>query len=135
MDKKDFILRQFQRTHSKRYENYILTRIWHGINSLDVKMITQQYVKREESKCALLDAYFPQFNIGIEVDEGHHKHSDSIVLDELREKDVIKATNCMILRIDATLDIEKIHEDCDKTVSFIKEKMNEPQFKTRIYKC
>lgn len=129
MDKKDFITRQFQRTHNKRFENYILTRIWHGINSLDVKMITQQYIKREECKCALLDASIPQFNLGIEVDEGHHKHSDNIVLDELREKDVIKATNCRMFRIDATLYIEKIHENCDDIVSLIKEKMDEPQFK------
>lgn len=129
MDKKEFITRQFHRTHSKRFENYILTRIWHGIDSLDVKMVTQQYVKREECKCALLDAYFPQFNIGIEVDEGHHKHLDNIALDELRERDVIKATSCRIFRVDATLDVERIHEKCDEIASFIREKMNEPQFK------
>lgn len=61
ISKAEFITRQFQRTHNKRFENYVLTRIWHGVNSTDVKMITQQYVIREDG-CALLDAYFQQFN-------------------------------------------------------------------------
>lgn len=128
MDKKRFITSQFRRTHNKQYENYVLTRIWHQIDSLQVKMVTQQYVRRKEG-CALLDGYFPQFNIGIEVDEGHHKHENNILLDKIRERDVISATGCNIRRIDATASLEEIHEMCNEVVSLIKEKIAEPNFK------
>ena len=128
MDKKYFVTGQFRRTHNKQYENYVLMRIWHKLDSLEVKMITQQYVRRTEG-CALLDAYFPQFNLGIEVDEGHHKHENNILLDEIREKDVILATDCILRRIDATASLEKIHEKCDEVISLIKAKMAEPTFR------
>lgn len=127
LSKTEFIVRQIKRTHNKGFENYVITRIWHGINSTDVKMVTQQYVMRENG-CALLDAFFPQFNIGIEVDEGHHKNISNVELDKLREKDVIRAIGCEIYRVDATHDIDQINKSCDEIVNIIKDKMNFIEF-------
>lgn len=127
ISKAEFITRQFQRTHNKRFENYVLTRIWHGVNSTDVKMITQQYVIREDG-CALLDAYFPQFNIGIEVDEAQHKIKENQKADKQRERDVVQAIGCKIYRVDVTIDIDEIHKQCDDIISIIKNKMNVSEF-------
>lgn len=127
MDKIDFITRQLKRTHKKRFENYVLTRVWHGIDSFDVKMITQQYVMRENG-CALLDAYFPQFNIGIEVDEYQHKIDTNIELDNRRERDVITAIGCRIYRVDVTQDISDIHIQCDQIIEIIKQESNKALF-------
>lgn len=44
MRKYQFIKKQLEKTHKKNDENYVVTRIWHGLNSLDIKMITQQYI-------------------------------------------------------------------------------------------
>lgn len=125
--KENFITRQLQRTHNKRFENYALTRIWHGINSIDIKMVTQQYVILEKG-CALLDAYFPQFNIGIEVDESHHFIEENITADKIRQKDVIRALNCVIYRIDVTLPFQEIHEQCDRVIQEIRTRMLSDKF-------
>lgn len=85
-------------------------------------MVAQQYVLLE-SGCALLDAYFPQFNIGIEVDEAQHKTEINHVLDKKRERDVIRAIGCTVLRVDVTRGISEIHMACDQIVSIIKHKM------------
>ncbi|BCZ45837.1 hypothetical protein psyc5s11_19040 [Clostridium gelidum] len=129
ISKSEFITRQFQRTHNKRFENYVLTRIWHGINSTDIKMITQQYVIRDDG-CALLDAYLPQFNIGIEVDEAQHKIESHVKADSQSEKDVIQAIGCQIYRVDVTVGIDDIHKQCDEIISIIKNKMKYSEFES-----
>ncbi|MFO8067398.1 MAG: hypothetical protein R6U11_07440, partial [Bacteroidales bacterium] len=73
MDKLDYIARQLSRARKKRYEHYVTTRIWHLLNDLTIKLVTQQYVKRPEGR-ALTDIYFPQLQIHIEIDENHHKN-------------------------------------------------------------
>lgn len=44
MNKKEYIIRQIAKTNKKNYENYVVTRIFHLINRLDIKFVTQQYV-------------------------------------------------------------------------------------------
>ena len=54
--------------------------------------MTQKYVKRTlngTSGYASIDLYFPQFNIGIEVDEAHHISQEE--LDRLRTEDIVSA--------------------------------------------
>jgi very-short-patch-repair endonuclease len=96
-DKKEFIVLQFARTHNKKYENYVITRIWHKLDRMDVKPVTQQYVVRPEGY-AKVDLYLPQVGLFIEVDEGHHKRN--VTADEIREKDVIEVTEGQVVRID-----------------------------------
>jgi hypothetical protein len=78
--------------------------------------------------CALLDAYFPQLNIGIEVDEAQHKINDNIKADRCREKDVIRAIGCDIYHIDVTHSILDIHRRCDEIIKLIKDRMNSTDF-------
>ncbi len=106
MDKKEFVIRQLARTKSKKYEQYVVTRIVHLLNDLDIKFVTQQYVKRPDG-VALTDLYFPQISLHIEVDEEHHKAN--FKADQLREADIVNATNHEIIRVDVSKSIEEIN--------------------------
>ena len=114
----NYITKQLARTEKKRYEHYVISRIWHLLNDLDIKPITQQYIKRPSGR-ALTDLYFPQLKIHIEIDEKHHKHQ--IENDKIREKDIINATTHKILRVDVDRNIENINKQVDDIVTTIKE--------------
>mgnify|MGYP004470862331 FL=1 len=89
-DKKDYLIRTLSRTKRKDYENYVINRLYNRLNDLDIKPMTQKYVKRiingKKGYC-LIDLYFPQFNIGIECDEPHH--ISQVEKDKLRTEDII----------------------------------------------
>jgi very-short-patch-repair endonuclease len=117
MNKLEFISRQFSRAEKKRFEHYVVTRIWHLLNDLSIKFVTQQYVSRPDGR-ALTDMFFPQLHIHIEIDEGHHKKQ--IEWDKLREADIINATGHEILRVDVTKDIDTINNEIEQIVERIK---------------
>lgn len=84
------MIRTLSRTKRKDYENYVINRLYSLFDDLDIKPMTQKYVKRElEGKqgYALIDLYFPQFNIGIEIDEPHHILQEES--DKLRTEDIV----------------------------------------------
>ena len=89
-DKKDYLIRTLSRTKRKDYENYVINRLYNRLNDLDIKPMTQKYIKRiingKKGYC-LIDLYFPQFNIGIECDEPHH--ISQVEKDKLRTEDII----------------------------------------------
>lgn len=120
MNKLDHISRHLARAEKKKFEHYVVTRIWHLLNDTRIKIVTQQYVSRPEGK-ALTDMYFPQLEIHIEIDEGHHRKQ--IEEDKLREADIINATGHTILRVDVTKNIEEVNNEIDERVAFIKNKI------------
>ena len=117
MTKLEYVARQLSKTETKKYEHYIITRIWHLLNDLEIKPVTQQYVKRPNGR-ALTDLYFPQLNLHIEIDEKHHNYQ--IEKDKIREKDIFNATSHEILRIDVDQNIEAINKQVDAIVVKIK---------------
>jgi len=115
--KTEYVLRQLARTKHKKYELYVVSRIVHQLDDLDIKFVTQQYVSRPE-RYALLDLFFPQLNLSVEVNEGHHQNQ--VQADAIREKDIIAVTAGVERKVDATVTIEKINEQADSIVSEIK---------------
>ena len=118
IDKKDYIIKQLHRARNKKFENYVITRIWHFLDDLDIKFVTQQYIVRPNGY-ALADLFFPQFNIIVEVDEAYHLGQK--IADNMREKDIINAANFKIIRVDTSKSIESIHSQTDDIVTVIKE--------------
>jgi very-short-patch-repair endonuclease len=116
MNKKEYIIRQIGKTNKKNYENYVVTGIWHQLNDLNIKFITQQYVTRPNG-FALTDMFFPQINFHIEIDEPHHKRN--VENDLTRETDIIDATKHRIKRIAITEDLNDINNQIRETVSDI----------------
>lgn len=123
---KNYIIRQLGRTKKKNFENYCITGIYHKLNRTDIQFITQQMFKRGNGKIALADLYFPQINLTVEIDEGHHegqriedekrteeiiknklKYFEEVIMDEFKEEriDVVKNSLEKInLRIDEIVD-------------------------------
>jgi very-short-patch-repair endonuclease len=132
MDKKEYIANQLRRTFNKKYENYCITRIYHLLNRLDMKIVTQQLFRRDNGKIALADLYLPQINLIIEIDEGHHL--DNKENDEKRTEEIIKNKITMfeevvyydlqIERIDVTRSIEYINQRVNEIIVLINEKIN-----------
>lgn len=46
MDKLEFISRRLAKAENKKYEHYVVTRIWHLLDNTQIKLVTQQYVTR-----------------------------------------------------------------------------------------
>ncbi|WP_110926737.1 AbaSI family restriction endonuclease [Bacillus massiliglaciei] len=137
MNKRDYLIKTFSRTKRKDYENYILTAIWHKLDSLDIKPVSQQYVKRPNGTYALIDLYFPQLHIGIEVDEAYHRGRQTE--DQLRMDDIISAVNeeaiqdFQCIRIDAAQSIEEIHTSIEAAAALIKEKASKTELEWGTY--
>lgn len=137
MDKRDYLVKTFSRTKRKDYENYILTAIWHKLDNMDLKPVSQQYIKRKNGSHALMDLYFPQLHIEVEVDEVHHKFNQEV--DKLRMDDIISAVNeesiedFLCLRIDATKTLEEINNSINEVVSNIEERASKTQLKWLTY--
>jgi very-short-patch-repair endonuclease len=114
MTKKEYIKKQISRTNKKEYENYVITRIIHRLNDLDIKFVTQQFVRRPEGR-ALADLYFPQLNEFVEIDEGQHKGFTE--KDKNRDADFISMIGVEPFRIDVeSKTIEQINEVIDNYV-------------------
>ncbi len=127
--KQDYLYRMFSHhTKDKEKENYVVNAIWARLDDLNIKPVTQQYVRRSNGY-ALIDLYFPQINYGVECDEKHHK--DNLLKDAEREIDLQTALSACsedgltIRRVDATLDADALHARIREIVCEIKQKVAE----------
>ena len=122
----DYISRVFAKLKSKPIEKYAITRIWHLMDDLEVKVVPQQYVKREFKKYAFTDLYFPQLKIHIEINEpAHYLSEEKIEIDKLRKEQIINSTNHKVIEIDCRGTIEEINERIGDAVKSIKKEINE----------
>src|SRR5688572_9116078 len=114
--KLDYVTRIFTKTCHKRIENYVITRIWHLLNSEEIKIMHQQFVSRGEGQRALTDLYFPQINYHIEVDEEYHTNNTD--QDKIREAQIIERTGHVVKRVNCSniTSLEEIHNQIDTIV-------------------
>ncbi len=119
----NYVVNQLSKTFDKKFENYVVTRIYHSLDRNDVKFVTQQYVIREEGY-ALTDLYFPQLDLHIEVDEDHHNKAKNIEKDKIREYEIVERTEHKVVRIKITEDIYEINKQIDDVVNLIKSKID-----------
>ena len=122
--KMEYLYRMFSHhTREKDMENYVVNAIWARLDDLNIKPVTQQYVRRANGY-ALIDLYFPQINYGIECDEAYHQ--DNTLRDSEREIDLMLAlSSCsedglVIRRVDATQNVEALHDRIREIVSEIR---------------
>lgn len=113
----------------KGFETYVITRIWNKLDNLDVKIICQQYVKRDNGY-ALLDLYFPQINFGVEVNESYHNKPVQATEDEIRKRDVETAVGVEMMVVDCSKSIDEVHQQIDNIVATINNRIaSSPNFK------
>ena len=123
--KKEYLIKTLSRTKRKDYENYVIGAIWHRLNNLEIKPVSQQYVKRSDDKYALLDLYFPQINVGIECDEAYHEKNKEP--DKIREVNVEQALSALqagkdftLIRINANTDVVEFEKQINNAVDEIR---------------
>lgn len=131
-EKRDYIVKTFSRTKRKDYENYVINSIWHKIDNLSLKPVTQQYIKRTDGRYGLLDLYFPQINFGIECDESHHKlYKDKDSARQLSMEEMLstveETSDFILRRVDVDQSIEDIEFQIRNIVSEIKKVCVEKQ--------
>ena len=116
-----------KRTKGKDKENYILNAIWHKLNNMDLRPVTQQCVILNDRKRVLIDLYFPQIHYGIECDEAYHKHNTFEDLDRAeRIEQVLSSVSenqIALRRIDATKTLAEINKDIDAVIKEIEDRV------------
>lgn len=129
MDKKEYIFKTLSRTKRKDDENFVLNSIWNKINNYDLKPVSQQYVNCGE-QWFLIDLFFPQINIGVEVDE--EAHITQIENDKIRSDQIVSAmkydkrTDFQIVRVQThSNNIDDVNEQVDSICDFINERISE----------
>lgn len=95
--KYDYLVEQLHRTAYKKHECFILSALFHDSRLQELKPITQYHVRLSDKSYALLDLYYPQLNIAVEVDEPHH--NKGLVRDSLRQGQVEALSGCAFERI------------------------------------
>jgi very-short-patch-repair endonuclease len=126
--KLDYIARLFRSIRNKRFESYVIQRIWHKLDDDRVLFSTQQFIERDNNgKYALADLYLPQLNILIEVDEAQHNTKENKELDKQRSIEIeSKISGVCIKRIpifdenNNPLSMKKINDQVDCVVEEIK---------------
>lgn len=110
----------FSNIDRKGFETYVIARIWNKLDNLDIKIVCQQYVKRENGY-ALLDLYFPQIKMGVEVNEAYHLSQPEA--DLMRKKEVEVAVGVEIKTVDCSQSIDHVHQQIDDIVKTINERI------------
>lgn len=97
---------------------------------------TQHYVRFKTEGYALVDIYYPQLNIAIEVDEPQHqKYRES---DDNRERRLKEVLSCEVFRIDVSLgdvprQVEALRGDLLKRMNLLKSSKNWKPWKEPSY--
>jgi very-short-patch-repair endonuclease len=136
MNKQEYILRSLQKISHKKWELFIISRIIHKLDDLDIEFVTQQLVRLHDGTRKLTDLYFPQLGFYLEIDEpAHDKQKEA---DEKRSQDIIEATDLDEKRIkvyhekmeqgdDSYKTLKEICSEADELISYIKDKKIEKE--------
>jgi len=88
---------QLQRTTKKVHENFVVSSLFHDPRLSDLLPLTQYYVRRDEKRYALIDLYYPQIHLAVEIDEPFH--SLNTEADKTRQSEVEGQSGCTFRRI------------------------------------
>ena len=121
-----------KRTKGKDYENFVINQIYARVDNPELEIVTQKCVRPNKGidtenlievgkNHYLIDLYFPQINLAIEVDEGHHEDVENQLNDKQRENLIKGAVRCDVKRIKICKEGTKIPQEYDNVINQIKE--------------
>ena len=122
LDKKDFILRSFRRISNKKEELYVITRIFHLLNDLEIEFVCQQKVRKPDGKIYLVDIFFPQFKLYLEVNEAHHLEEGQKLFDKLRMEQIWEITDWERHEIFTNTNLAEINHSIENFISVLRVK-------------
>ncbi len=127
MGKTDYILRSLSKLSTKRWEHYVINRIYHRLNDPDIEFICQQCIRKGD-KYYLADLYFPQFGLYLEIDESHHDRDQAIINDARRRFDIEEATGLTEKRISAEgYSLEEVDAHIEEFIEFLRQRKSEAE--------
>lgn len=97
--KADYIVKSLSKIKYKSWELYVVSRFIHTLDDLDVEFVCQQLVIKRDGGHYLVDIYFPQFDMYLEVDEGHHLQENNMKYDKLRQQEILEVSSLEEYRI------------------------------------
>ncbi|MTC44020.1 AbaSI family restriction endonuclease [Providencia sp. wls1921] len=124
MSKDDYILRALSKISHKRWEHYIINRIFHKLNDPDLEFVCQQCIRKEghSGKIYLADLLFPQLKLYLEIDEAHHDSDEAKMADGTRRLDIMEATGFIEKRIPAhNTTLDKINHLVDEFIVLVRD--------------
>lgn len=126
MSKADYILRSLSKISKKRWEHYVINRIFHRLDDPDVEFVCQQCVRKQDGKIYLTDLFFPQINLYLEIDEGHHENDEAKKNDAKRNFDIVEATGFEEERISVVgITLEEANKEIEKFIVKIRTRKDE----------
>ena len=126
MSKDDYILRALSKISHKRWEHYIINRIFHRLSDPDpeLEFVCQQCIRKEghSGKIYLTDLLFPQLKLYLEIDEAHHDSDEAKMADGIRRLDIMEATGFIEKRIPAhNTTLDKINHLVDEFIVLVRD--------------
>ena len=122
LNKKDFILKSFGKISNKKEELYVITRIFHLLDDLEIEFVFQQKVRKANGKIYLVDLFFPQFELYLEVNESYHLNDSQKLFDKLRMEQIWEITGWERHVISTEASLSEINHSIQKFVSVLKAK-------------
>jgi len=127
-----YLVKTLSKTNRKDYENYVINAIYQRVNNLKLIPVTQQYVRAKE-KYYLIDLYFPQINLGIEINESYHYKQikkDQIRLEKIYSSIDLKDFKLESIKIDT---LENTEEEIKRIVKLIKKRIFKYKLEIETY--
>lgn len=82
----EYITAELRRARNKKYESYVVNRIWGLVCDLPLRPRTQMYARVEGGARRFVDLCFPELGIAVEVDEAQHEGNKDV--DKEREAQI-----------------------------------------------
>lgn len=120
LDELTYYAKLLTKLRNKKYEFYVVSRIIHLLNDTEIQFTTQQVVRKNDGRRYLIDLYFPQFQIAVEIDESHHLSNEEA--DRVREREIVTYTGVTFFRIkcDNNSNLASVHQKIDELINEIR---------------
>ena len=120
LDELTYYAKLLTKLRNKKYEFYVVSRIIHLLNDTEIQFTTQQVVRKNDGRRYLIDLYFPQFQIAVEIDESHHLSNEEA--DRVREREIVTFTGVTFFRIkcDNNSNLASVHQKIDELINEIR---------------
>ena len=131
--KDEYLLRNFSKISHKKWELYIVTRVLHLLDDPNIEYVCQQYIRpSSKSNYYLTDLCFPTLKVYLEVNEGQHAEITHQINDQIRQREILDATDWEQKSIDVYefLDdgkiidrsLKEVDRDVDEFIEYLKQR-------------
>ena len=134
LDELTYYAKLLTKLRNKKYEFYVVSRIIHLLNDTEIQFTTQQVVRKNDGRRYLIDLYFPQFQIAVEIDESHHLSNEEA--DRVREREIVTYADVEIffrIKCDNNSNLASVHQKIDELINEIRLRKDNGNFKPYSY--